>query len=484
VSEQRLTYRFGPLERRGLLGPFRLSQVTPVALAAISAVVVVDAEPRAAGLVAAFALIGAALTAALIPLGGGTLAEWTPVGTRYALRRRTGKTRFRSPLPTSGFRTSGSGPEMAKLPSALTGVTLLDIPYRQRQLGVLADEGRRLLTAALACRVSAFDLLDRAAQERRLAQWGAVLRASSGTEIRRLQWIERTMPADGDELTRWLHDGRGPDAPSRGSALVESYLELIGATSLVMHEHEILVALQVEAARIRGDAHAVLIEQTTQLARNLQDAQIGVLGALSAGQLAHVIRTAFDPYVHAELPHLGRGHDGLAPAQAAPLASDEHWDHLHADGAYHATYWISGWPRIDVGPMFMNALLGPAGPVRTVAVCFEPIAPERSTREVEAALTRDRADRELRRRFGQAETARHRLAQHAAEVREAELAAGHGEVRFSGYVTVSGRDMDELRHAAATTLQHASRAHLELQRLYGAQSEAFTFTLPLARGLR
>jgi hypothetical protein len=269
--------------------------------------------------------------------------------------------------------------------------------------------------------------------------------------------------------------------------LVESYLELIGATTLVMHEHEILVALQVDASRIRGDAHAVLIEQTMQLARNLQDAQIGVLGALGPGQLAQVIRTAFDPYVRTETPRLGRTHDehgGFAPAQAAPLASDEHWDHLQADGAYHATYWISAWPRIDVGPMFMNALLGPAGPVRTVAVCFEPIATDRSTREVEAALTRDRADRELRRRFGQAETARHRLAQHAAELREAELAAGHGEVRFAGYVTVSGRDIDELKHATANTLQHASRAHLELHRLYGAQSEAFTFTLPLARGLR
>ena len=60
--------------------------------------------------------------------------------------------------------------------------------------------------------------------------------------------------------------------------------------------------------------------------------------------------------------------------------------------------------------MFMDALLGRSSVVRTVAVTFEPIAPERSTREVEAAVTRDRADRELRHRFGQAETARQRQA--------------------------------------------------------------------------
>ena len=35
--------------------------------------------------------------------------------------------------------------------------------------------------------------------------------------------------------------------------------------------------------------------------------------------------------------------------------------------------------------MFMDALLGRSSAVRTVAVTFEPIPPERSTREVEAA---------------------------------------------------------------------------------------------------
>ena len=115
---------------------------------------------------------------------------------------------------------------------------------------------------------------------------------------------------------------------------------------------------------------------------------------------------------------------------------------------------------------------------------FEPVAPERSAREVEAAITRDRADSELRRRFGQSETARQRQAQEAAARRESELAAGHSEVRFSGFVTVSGADEAQLRRACAQMHRHAARAHLELRRMYGQQAEAFTFTLPLCRGLR
>jgi hypothetical protein len=155
-----------------------------------------------------------------------------------------------------------------------------------------------------------------------------------------------------------------------------------------------------------------------------------------------------------------------------------------SDGALHATYWIGAWPRMDVSPMFMDALLGRSSAVRTVAVTFEPIPPERSTREVEAAVTRDRADRELRHRIGQSETARRRQAQEATLRRESELAAGHNEVRMTGFVTVSGRSSQDLGRACAEVLEHAARARLELHRMYGQQAEAFTFTLPLCRGLR
>ena len=134
--------------------------------------------------------------------------------------------------------------------------------------------------------------------------------------------------------------------------------------------------------------------------------------------------------------------------------------------------------------MFMDTLLGHARVVRTVAVTFEPVSPERSSRDVEAAITRDRADRELRSRVGQLETARQRQAQEAAARREAELAAGHTEVRVAGFVTVTGRDEDELRRAGANVLEQAARAKLELHRMYGQQADSFTFTLPMARGLR
>jgi hypothetical protein len=497
VTDRRLTYSFGPLERRGILGPVRLGQAAVIATAGIVAIATLDEVPSAAGAFVATVLVATALAACFAPLAGRTLEEWLPVCASFVVRRR-GARRWRSPVAVAGSVARGVGRRGLRLtgpspkaPPALRDVELISATYRGRTVGVLAQQSGRRLTSVLACRVSAFSLLDPEAQERRLARWGLVLSGAGGTAIRRIQWLERTAPAQGDEMARWLHAERDPSVPQRGTAMIESYLELISTATKVTQEHEILLAVQVDARRVRdrgaGAVMDALLEQTERVAGGIEAAEVTVLGALSRGQLARTLRTAFDPYTRAELAAVDAGdpgRDGLDATNAWPLATREGWDHFQSDGALHATYWIGAWPRIDVSPMFMDSLLGHGGAVRTVSVTFEPLATDRSTRDVEAAVTRDRADRELRARFGQSETARQRQAAEATQRREAELAAGHAEVRLSGFVTVSGRDGDELRRACSEVGDHAARARLELHRLYGQQADAFTFTLPLCRGLR
>ncbi len=504
MNHDRLRYRFGPLERRGILGPVRAGQAASVTAGAVAAIIALDEAPSGAGVLVASLVFAAAVVFAVAPIGSRTAHEWAPIATGFALRRLTRGTRTVSLAPVRGIRAGAAGApargsiEQADAPPdtpvALRGVRIESASYRDRAIGVLSERGGRRMTSVLACRVVAFSLLDADAQERRLARWGLVLSGAAGSELRRLQWLERTAPAQGDELVRWLHAERDPMVPLRGTPMIESYLELIGTTAKVTQEHEILVAVQIDTQRAAGRAGRgagvaceALIERTERVAQGLQAAEVAVLGALSPGQLARSLRTAFDPYARAELAALEAAdpdRDGLTEENAWPLGAREAWDHYRSDGALHATFWIGSWPRVDVSPMFMDALLGRSSAVRTVAVTFEPIPPERSVREIEAAVTRDRAERELRRRFGQSETARQRQAEDATMRREAELAAGHGEVRLSGFVTVSGRDDDDLRRAIAEVSEHAARARLELHRMYGQQAAAFTFTLPLCRGLR
>ena len=273
-------------------------------------------------------------------------------------------------------------------------------------------------------------------------------------------------------------------------ALGRSYLELMDASAQATREHEVLLAVQVDASLLRKDTGGrredAVIAAAEQIAHGLERARVQVDAALTAGGLARAIRTAFDPYVHPQLAALraGGGGDELSEQAAWPTATREAWGHYLADGAVHATFEIGGWPRAEVGPAFLGPLLGPSEHVRSVAVSFEPLDPLRSLRQAEYEITREETDRQTRHRFGQVETFRQRQASEAARLRELELASGHAEVRLAGFVTVTATSTDELEVACDEVVTQAGRANLELRRLYGQQAEAFTFTLPACRGLR
>ena len=195
-----------------------------------------DQAPSVSGVFLATVLFGAAVVLAIAPLGSRTLEEWLPILCAFALRGRT----FRSRLPTLGLVREPTSRPGCDLPAAIGEVQIAEISYRDRPIGVLSERGGKRLTAVLACRVVAFALLDPEAQERRLARFGLVLSGGAGTPIRRIQWLERTIPAQGDELVRWLQAERDPAVPLRGTAMIDSYLELIGTSAKIAQEHEIL----------------------------------------------------------------------------------------------------------------------------------------------------------------------------------------------------------------------------------------------------
>ena len=115
---------------------------------------------------------------------------------------------------------------------------------------------------------------------------------------------------------------------------------------------------------------------------------------------------------------------------------------------------------------------------------LQPVAPSAATRRAEHEATKEQAEVEAKARKGFRLTARGRQRLGAVEQREAELAAGHAEVRFAGFITVSAPSPEELERSRAEVEHAAHRARLELEPLYGSQDLGFTFTLPLCRGLR
>jgi hypothetical protein len=493
-------YRFGPLERRGIVGSFRLGQVLIVASACALAVVVVRLAPGAGGFLAALSLLGSAAFVSFAPIGARTVEEWAPVLANWLRARAAGADRFRSVQVSAGVEATIDGSRQRRaldLPHSLSGCELLSVGVADgHELGVLKDPRLGGYTAVLAARARSVGLLPTSEHERRLERWGRLLAglARSGTPIRRVQVLERTAPCDADALAAYLDDARDPSVPIDHVAL-RSYGGLLEGATRVTQDHEILIAVQVDQRRawaragrdpalrsLPRDEQACLV-----LARELQafagrfDAvDVAVAGLLSPSQYATALHVPFDPYREHHPSSLPVNTDGFGPT-----AADTAWASYRSDGAIHRTYWVAQWPRLPVGPLFLTPLLLGVQAVRSVSVVFEPVPPDRSRRSVEAAITSDEADEELRERRGFRTTARRRRQQEATRRREEELSSGHEELRFAGYVGVTGHDDDELARACEEVEQAALQAHLDLRPLWGEQDAGFVnAALPVARGLR
>ena len=493
-------YRFGPLERRALVGPLRAAQVGVLALGALIGLGALHTAQSFLGVAIGVSAICAALAAILVPLEGRTLEEWAPVALGWALRRGRARSGYRSAAVGAGVRLGPDGGAVHELslPPALAGLELLSVPYGREEVGVMRDRRAGTYTAVLAVQAGAFGLRDDAEQARKLDAWGAALASCGrdGSPVRRVQWIERTLPAQGDELAAHLQSERDRSVPL-DSNLVRSYIELVESAAPATQEHEVLLAIQIgqrraarELRRLGGGeeaAYELLLREAESFAERLSLAELTVFGVLRPRQYAQVIRDAFDPYgrqarARAALGDPGRA--GVEPALMGPLADEATWSTYRTDSAVHASYWISAWPRTDVGPTFLMPLLMQTSALRTVSVTIEPVPYSLAMRRAEAARTAEVAEEMQRERQGFLTTAQVRRRQQAAARREEELADGHALLRWVGLVAVSDRADDPLERSTSNVEHASAQARLELQRLYGEQDTAFLNTLPLCRGLR
>jgi hypothetical protein len=480
LTEDAMRFRFPPRDSRGLLLGLRPRQVALLGAAGICLVIGPAARGTAGLAVGILAAIALALVC-FVPVGGRSLEQWTPILGAWAWRGPAGRR----------WRGGPAQPESdgITLPAPLDTLALLSASTEERQVAIAADRRRGTYTAVLALSGRMFPVLERSEQQRRVRSWGACLDslAREGSPIGRVEWTERTLPDDGSALRRWFTDHAAyPDSPQ-----AQSYAALIDSAGPVTQTHETYLAVQLDARRARrairqaggGDTGAatVLLRELRTLETRLRAAELNLTGWLPPRALARLLRTAYEPGSRTILA--GRDGDGdragCAPAAAGPTAADTHWSTYRTDDAWHATYWIAEWPRLDVDADFLTPLLLRTTVSRTVSVVMEPVNPRRAAREVQAARTAELADEALREKAGQITTARRRTEHEALLARERELVAGHGDYRFTGYVTVTAPTLDALEIACGEIEQAAHQSLLEVRRLYGEQDTAFAAALPL-----
>ncbi|PZR78653.1 MAG: hypothetical protein DLM65_12390 [Candidatus Aeolococcus gillhamiae] len=414
-----------------------------------------------------------------------------------------GTREWRSPLPHSGrllVRDHRGGalavlPAQPAFPPVLNDCLLLSVAVPRGQLGVIHDRRRGTYTAVIRVRdrddgSSSFGLLDNETKASRMAGWGAALisLAQLGSPVHAVQLLVRTVPADAAGLAHYLSERRVADVRS---PILRSYLSLLDDAVQVTQAQQIYIAVQIRAAQARraireaggGDAGAgaLLADQVDAFQRQLAAVDIGVDGALPPRLLARVLREAWDP---AAAPLFQIAPDGVDPAGAGPLVATRSWRSYSTDsGSQSVSWWVSDWPRSPVGPDYLLPLLLGTEARMSFSLTLQPVDGIRARRDLEAAQTEHLADEQLRVRHGFRTSVDRQRQAAAVERREAELADGHADCRFSGHVTVSAGSDGELQRACDEVTRKATAAGLDLRRMDGEHDLGFSYTLPLARGL-
>lgn len=466
--------RFGRRQTKGLL----LGYSGPVVFVVGAGVLVLAISLFAGGMTGL--ILTLPVWASLVATGfvrwqAAPVIESVPLLVHWKVRRAAGQTRYRvkasEPRPAGAMGLPGDAAGLRFYDDPATGVAMVHDPYRQT------------LSAVVHVSHPAFVLLDPGEQGRRVNGWSRVLAglASTGT-CAAVQVLESVIPDPGRGVVGWWRDHGLHD----GSWAAREYDSLMATAAPSASSHRTLITLVLdlkragksirEAGRGLAGAAAVLAGDMSNLDAALRNANLRVVGWLSATELAVVIRQAYDP----ELT-LAPGDPG-GRLTLGPAAIDEHWDHLRHDCGYSAVLWISDWPTADVPASFLHALIFASGVRRTLSLIAKPLG----TQEAMRAIRKEKVDY-LTDQAQKAKTGRiidQSDDQEYADVlaRERALVAGHADMRYCGFITLTASTLEQLRAAVAHTQRVATGCMLETRVLYGRQAQGFIVAaLPLGR---
>lgn len=470
--------KFSRLSQRGVLLGLTTSQLVVVGVAAAVLVVGLYSGGASTLLVAA-PLIGVCAVLAFVSVGGRKLIDWAPVVVIWGWRASGGQLLFRRrisrPRPAGTLALPGDAARLRQWVDLDTGAVMVH------------DPRAATLTAVVGVSHPAFILLDPLEQQRRVTSWGRVLAtACRSGRIASLQVCERTLPDSGRGLADWwTRHGQHDD-----SWTSKVYGELIDRAGPAGERHASTVSISIDlkaagrSIRATGGgnrgAAAVLRQEMSTLTAALRSADLAPGDWLEPGDLAVILRSAYDPVVAGALER--HGSLGRDLATAGPVAVSEDWSSLRSDSAHHCVLWISEWPRSLVYPGFLAPVLLSSGVRRTFTLLYTPLRTDQAARDIRRKKTEYISDAAQRQRIGQIEDAQQSAEYQDVLQQEADLTAGHGILRLTGLIAVSAPDPETLEQAVAEIEQAAIQASCETRRLWGQQAQAFAAAaLPLCR---
>ena len=507
MSEARL-YSGWQRERVGLF--FGLDGLQTAALAVAAVAVLISVVSRSwSGAAVLLPLAAVASAGALFRVGGRVPVQWARTWLAHRAVTAAGAHRFR---PRQRWQTAGpdggieAPPDPAdewELPGVLAPLRLLAATDGKGQRFAVAQhrvEGT--YTAVARVNHPGLALLASAKAINRVQGWAGWLaqQCVEDGQICRIGTYHLAEPGEVDELGAWTEQHVRTDAPAQAVSLVR---EVISADRRRVADHVSYLAVSLSASRSRrevrsaggGDtgACAVLSRRLAAISATVLGAGVEVDHWLGPRELAGVIRSSYAPLTRREVgarelaarrPGYHGPEPGVPAALAGPTWAETSWGVYEHDDAFSVIAEIE-WPRTPRdSTMLAGILSASARGRRQVAILYEPVGP----REAERALAVDKTKRDvairLRHRTGQLPPERERKELATATAQDAELASGHGLLRFCGYVAVTVTERGQLEEAWDELCADAGASGLVLRRCSGWMDTAFAAAaVPLATGL-
>jgi hypothetical protein len=469
--------RFGQRSTRGLLLGLSAARCLSAGTA-VCVVVLGLVAGGGIGLVASGLVWVPLLVATYVSWQGLALCEWAPVVGHWTARKVARQSEYRAkvsaPRPAGTMALPGDAAALRFYEDAESGACMVHDPHRQT------------LSVTVAVTHPAYVLLSPGDQQSRLTAWGRLLASLSRSGYcAAIQVLEATVPDPGTGVAGWYerrgtHDGGWADT---------NYAALLRQSShgSSAHRSTITISLDMrraakairEAGRGTKAAAAVLRGQMEALEYSLRAADLHIERWLDAAALAVIVRQAYDPAAP-----LREGRPGATLDHAGPVAVSEHWGYLRHDSGFSTVLWISEWPRQDVAPNFLHSVVFAQGVRRSLSLVAHPRGAAEALRQIRKEKTEAITDSAQRARIGQIQDLSDRQQYEDVLTREQALIAGHADMEFSGFLTVTAPSRDELSAAVAQIEQAASQSSCETRVLFGRQAQGFVIAaLPLARSV-
>jgi hypothetical protein len=416
---------------------------------------------------------------ALLPLAvkdasGRTGLQWLTMRWSWAMGKAQGRHVYRSgPLS----RVPGG---VCRLPGLAGGLRVSDWKdVHGRPFALITLPWAWHHTVVFECHADGASLVDVEQVDTWVAYWGDWL-AQLATEpgLVGASVTVESAPDTGDMLLREVYGHIDEKAPALAKRVLQEIVREYPVGSAQLHTRVALtysgVARTTGARQKLEDLAQTLGARLPALANDLQMTGAGPARAMTAKELALMVRTAFDPAATADAD---RGSASLVWEESGPTGTMETPDVYRHDSALSMTWAMSEAPRGEVFSTVLNRLVMPHPDVfrKRVTLVYRPHDPGSAARLVE----RDRKDALFKAKQAKVAQARDSIAVQAADRAAQEEATGAGLVRFGLFVTATVNNEEALNLAASTVENLAAACRLRLRRVRCAQATAFLAALPL-----